>query len=157
MQLQLVLGDVFGYVAITLIIGTAVLMLLRRTLLRHTKNLDLLRHIHLWISTAGGGFLVLHVAYFISYPVTSEILIGYVSAAIALVVWVTGTTFLERFRDSLFYHGSMSLVAIGMMVVHAASAGLNIPVWAADSTLLCTAVIIFWRALRHVEVVFPRN
>ena len=36
----------------------------------------------------------------------------------AVFVWVTGTAFLERLRDSLFYHGTISLSTIGLMVVH---------------------------------------
>ena len=43
--------------------------------------------------------MVLHVAYFITWPLNVEIFLGYASATLALVVWVTGTAFLERFRD----------------------------------------------------------
>ena len=150
MPLQLVLGDIFGYIALALIIGTAVLMLLRRTLLKRTKNLEMIRQIHLWVGTLSGMFLILHAAYFITYPVSTEIALGYVAASIGLFVWVTGTAFLERLRDSLFYHGSMSLTAIGLMAVHAASAGVNIPVWAADGVLVATAGVSFWRASRHI-------
>ena len=153
MLLQLVLGDVFGYLALALTVGTAILMLLRRTLLKHTKNLDLLRHVHLWVATLAGAFLILHAAYFITYPVTGDIALGYIAATVAIFVWLTGTAFLERLRDSLFYHGSMSLTAVGLMAVHAASSGINIPVPAADATLVATAGIAFWRASRHVKTV----
>ena len=115
----LLLGDIFGAFALTFIILTAALMLLRRRILKYTKNLDLLRRLHIYVSTLGGLFLVLHVAYFITYPLTTAVLLGYVSATMAGVVWITGTAFLERFKDSLFYHGSLSLAAISMMVIHA--------------------------------------
>lgn len=147
--LQIAVGDYFGYAALLLIAFTAVLMLVRKTLLRHVKNLDLLRRVHLAIATLGGVFLILHAAYFLDLPVSNEVALGYVAAGAALFVWLTGTAFLERLRDSLFYHGSMSLVAVGLMVVHAAGSGINIPAWAAEATLAAAAGTSFWKAWSH--------
>ena len=121
------LGDVFGILALALISATAVLMLLRRRILKRFKNLELMRRVHIAVAALGGLFLVLHVAYFIAWPLNTEILLGYISATVALVVWVTGTAFLERFRDSLYFHGTLSLSAISLMVIHSSAAGLNVP------------------------------
>ena len=128
-------------------------MLVRRRLLRHTKNLDLIRKVHIYAATGAGLFIVLHVAYFIGYPVTDAILLGYGSAALALFVWVTGTAFLERLRDSLFYHGAMSLSTVSLMVVHSAGAGSNIPIGLAAITLVTVACITFVKAWQHISKV----
>jgi hypothetical protein len=66
---------------------------------------------------------------------------------------VTGTAFLERLRDSLFYHGTMSLSTIGLMVVHSAGAGVNIPVAFAALTLVVVACITFVKAWGHLSKV----
>jgi len=97
-----------------------------------------------------GLFLVLHVAYFITYPVNLEILLGYLSAALALVVWVTGTAFLERFRDSLYFHGTLSLSGISLMVIHSAAAGINIPVALAETVLVGTTWVAVYKTVQYV-------
>ena len=138
------LGDVFGLLALAFISTTAVLMLLRRRILKRFKNLDLIRRVHIGIAGLGGLFLVLHVAYFVTYPLNIAILLGYISATLALVVWLTGTAFLERFRDSLYFHGTLSLSAISLMVIHSAAAGLNVPFVFAEVVLVgATAVAVF--------------
>jgi len=149
--LLLLLGDVFGYLALALVIFTAAFMLARRHLLRYTKNLNLLRKVHIYAATLTGLFIVLHVAYFFSYPITDAVLLGYGSAGLAVFVWVTGTAFLEKFRDSLFYHGTMSLSTIGLMTVHAAGAGVNIPVGAALVVLASVASITLIKTQVHVS------
>lgn len=149
----ILLGDIFGFTALALVIFTASFMLVRRRLLKYTKNLNLLRKAHIYAATAAGLFIVLHVAYFFSYPITDAIMLGYGSAALAVFVWVTGTAFLERLRDSLFYHGTMSLSTIGLMVVHAAGAGVNIPLALAAATLFVVAGITLVKALGHLSKV----
>lgn len=111
----------------------------------------MLRRVHIYAATLGGLFLVLHVAYFISYPITSGIALGYVSAAMALVVWITGTAFLERFRDSLFYPSSLSLATIALMVIHSASEGINIPLLFAYAVLILTSVVALYKASKHAD------
>jgi hypothetical protein len=150
----LLLGDIFGALALVFIVLTAALMLLRRRILKYTKNLDLLRRVHIYVSTLGGLFLVLHVAYFITYPLTTAVLLGYISATIAGVVWITGTAFLERFKDSLFYHGSLSLAAISMMVIHAASSSTNIPLLIVYVVLGFTTFFVLFKAVGHAKKVF---
>jgi hypothetical protein len=144
------LGDVFGLIALALIGATAVLMLIRRRILKRFKNLELIRRAHIAIAAVGGLFLVLHVAYFITYPVNLEILLGYLSATLALVVWVTGTAFLERFRDSLYFHGTLSLSGISLMVIHSAAAGLNVPFALAELVLVGTTWTAVYKTARYI-------
>jgi len=144
------LGDVFGLLALALISATAVLMLLRRRILKRFKNLDLMRRVHIAVAALGGLFLVLHVAYFITWPLNVEILLGYVSATLALVVWVTGTAFLERFRDSLYFHGTLSLSAVSLMVIHSAAAGLNVPFAFAEVVLVGTTAVAVYKTTQYV-------
>lgn len=143
------LGDVFGLIALALMAATAVLMLLRRRILKRFKNLEAIRRAHVAIATFAGLFLVLHVAYFVTYPLTVAIILGYVSAAIALVVWLTGTAFLERFRDSLYFHGTLSLSGISLMVIHSAGAGLNIPFALAEVVLLLTTWTVVYKTIQY--------
>ncbi len=144
------LGDVFGLLALALISATAVLMLLRRRILKRFKNLDLLRRAHIAVAGGGGLFLVLHVAYFITWPLNIEILLGYLSATLALVVWLTGTAFLERFRDSLYFHGTLSLSAISLMVIHSAAAGVNVPFAFAEVVLGGTTVAAIYKTTEYI-------
>ena len=144
------LGDVFGLLALALISATAVLMLLRKRILKRFKNLDLMRRVHIVVAALGGLFLVLHVAYFITWPLNAEILLGYVSATLALVVWLTGTAFLERFRDSLYFHGTLSLSAISLMVIHSAAAGLNVPFAIAEVVLGGTTVVAIYKTTIYI-------
>jgi hypothetical protein len=144
------LGDIFGLIALALIGATALLMLLRRRILKRLKNLELIRRTHIAISALAGLFLVLHVAYFITYPINLEILLGYLSAVLALVVWVTGTAFLERFRDSLYFHGTLSLSGISLMVIHSAAAGLNVPFILAEMVLVGTTWTAIYKTAQYI-------
>jgi hypothetical protein len=146
----LLLGDVFGLVAIVLMGVTAVFMLLRRRILKRFKNLEAVRKAHIAIAAMAGLFLVLHIAYFITWPVNLEILLGYLSATMALVVWVTGTAFLERFRDSLYFHGTLSLSGISLMVIHSAAAGLNVPLVVAEVVLIGTTSIVIIKTTEYM-------
>lgn len=147
----ILLGDIFGFLALGFIIFTAIFMLFRRKLLKHTKNLELLRRTHIYVATAGGFFLVLHAAYFVAWPLTVGIVLGYISAAVATVVWLTGTAFLEKFRDSLFFHGSLSMAAISLMVIHAAGAGINFPILVAYGVILLTTLVVIYKASQHTS------
>ena len=144
-------GDIFGIIALILISFTSVFMLVRKMVLKYTKNLDLLRRVHIYAATLGGLFLILHVAYFISYPVTMAVILGYISAAVAGVVWITGTAFLERFRDSLFYHGTLSLAGISLMVIHSSASGINIPAYFAYAVLIAAVAVTLYKAAHHTD------
>jgi hypothetical protein len=149
--MDFLLGDIFGLLALFFIGFTAIFILLRKQVLKHTRNLNLLRKIHITFSALGGLFLVLHVAYFVSYPITLAVILGYAATAEAVVVWLTGTAFLERYRDSLFYHGSLSFAAISMMVIHAVSSGSNIPLYLGLIILGITSILVSQRAWGHAK------
>ena len=140
-----------------MIVLTGLLMLLRRILIRRIRNLDLLRKVHITASAGGGSLLVLHVAYFATYPITTPVLLGYVATAFAVAVWLTGTAFLERFRDSLFFHGSLSLVAISAMSIYAFSAGVNLPTFVSEVGLAFTVSLILVRASIHINKILPEG
>jgi hypothetical protein len=126
-SLYLTIGDTLGIVALGLLSLTGAFMALRKLLLKKTKNLDLLRRVHIVVAALAGLFLVLHIAFFINFPLNDGIILGYVSTAVAVFVWLTGTAFLERFRDSLFFHGTMTSAAVAIILLHAAVSGINLP------------------------------
>lgn len=149
--LLILLGDVFGYIGLAFLLLTATLMLGRKRLLRYTRNLTLIRKLHIYFASGAGLFIILHMAFFLSYPVTYAVLLGYLSAAVAGIVWITGTAFLERLRDSLFYHGAMSFTTIALIVVHSTGAGVNIPIGAAGVTLAIVTFLVMMKAWHHLS------
>ncbi len=167
------LGDIFGYLALVFVALSALLivrknLLIRKRLLRgplnprrhlrrrlirgrllHLTNLMLVRRAHMIIALLGGLFLVLHVAYLISYPLNGAIVLGYIAVVAALFLGITGISYLQKFREARYYHGSVSLAAIALMAVHAVGSGFNVPVWVATVTLVVTAGVVFTIAARH--------
>jgi len=102
------------------------------------------------LASLGGLFLLLHVAFLIVYPINEAIILGYLAVVVALFLGITGVSYLQKFREARFYHGSIALSAIALMMVHAAGSGLNLPVWFATAMLLVTAGLVFAVAARHV-------
>jgi hypothetical protein len=142
MFLTLAEANVFGFLAVALIAASALFMLLRGRILKITRNLQLIRVTHIVISTLAGLFLLLHVIYFISYPITNGIILGYASFVIALVVWLTGSAFLEKMRGSLFFHGTLSIVLLSLALMHAATTGINLPPLFSELVLGSTVVVV---------------
>ena len=105
-----------------------------------------MRRAHTFTALLGGLFLVLHVAYLISYPMNGAIVLGYIAVAVALFLGLTGMSYLQRFREARFYHGSISLAAIALMAIHAVGSGFNLPAWIAAVTLVGTASLVFTMA-----------
>jgi hypothetical protein len=171
-------GDIFGYLALVLVSLSALLMVrknalirkrlligplnprrhLRRRLVRgrllYLTNLVLVRRAHMFMALLGGLFLVLHVVYLVTYPLNDAIILGYVAVVAAAFLGLTGVSYLQRFREARYYHGSISLSAIALMTVHAVGSGFNLPVWMATATLLLTAVVVFAVAARHAGKMF---
>lgn len=142
MFLTLSQGNMFGFLAIALIATSALFMFLRGKILKLTRNLQLIRIVHIAISALAGLFLLLHVIYFISYPINDGIILGYASFAIAIVVWLTGSAFLEKMRGSLFFHSSLSIVVVSLALMHAASTGINLPLIFSVLVLGTTFVVV---------------
>ncbi|MDA4125314.1 MAG: hypothetical protein OK438_07725 [Thaumarchaeota archaeon] len=130
--------------------GSRIRRLRSRSRRLHLSNLKLIRKGHTIVALLGGLFVIIHVAYFITYPINDAILLGYVAVAAALFLGLTGTAYLQRFREARFYHGSMTLAAIALMTVHAVGSGFNLPVWIATAALAVTAGVVFVFATRHV-------
>jgi hypothetical protein len=145
-------GDIYGFAALLLIGVTAILMLSRSTLLKRSKgkNLNLLRRVHIAVATLAGGFLILHVTYLFTPPASIGIIIGYVSVGVAIIVWVTGTAFLEKVRDSLFFHGSMTSVLVALALIHADVVSPNIPADWAQIMLGVTVLVVMANASFHL-------
>jgi hypothetical protein len=146
-------GDAFGFAALILIGLAAILMLLRSKLLKLTKNLFMIRVTHIAISTLAGSFLVLHIAILFSPPASTGIILGYASLIVSVIVWITGTAFLKKLRDSLFFHGTLATILIALTIVHAAIASPNIPFFFSQIMLGATVVLMtanasvqLWRA-----------
>lgn len=133
------------------------LMLLRSRLLKVTKNVAAVRAAHVAVSALAGVFLLIHVAYLFTPPVSVPMDLGYVSAAVAVAVWVTGTAFLERLRDSLFFHGALSSILIGLVMIHAATSSVNIPLFMVEIILGATLILMVASATYHFSRAVPKS
>lgn len=144
-------GDLYGFAALFLIALAAALMLLRSKLLKVTKNIALIRGSHLVISTLAGLFLALHISSLFLPPVSTGIMLGYGAVAISGIAWLTGTAFLEKVKDSLFFHGVLSSVLIPLSMLHAATASANIPAYWSQVLVGGTAAVVFANATLHIR------
>lgn len=145
-----IIADLSGFLALIFIVATAILMFARKRLSK-SPNRGLINKIHIAVAFLGGAFLVIHSEYFIRSPITNfGVLMGYVSTGVALIVWFTGFSFLERLRYSLLYHGSLSLFAIALMVVHSVNLGFSIPLYISEILLGVTATALIVRGAQHL-------
>ena len=168
------LGDTYGYLALVFFSASAFLiarknLLIRKRLLRgplspkrhfrkrrirgrllYLTNLGLMRRVHAITAILGGFFVVLHVGYLIAYPVNDAIILGYVAGAVVLFIGFTGTSYLQKFREARFFHGSITLAAIALMTTHAIGSGFNLPISVSEAALLATASVAFAFAGRNV-------
>jgi len=140
---QIPLADLFGFAAVILAGISSVLMVFRGRILKITKNLGIVRSAHVAISALAGIFIVLHVSFYFTMPINTGTLLGYAAFGMAVVVWLTGTAFVERVRDSFLYHSSFSIVFISLALLHAASSSTNIPASLSELILTsATAVLL---------------
>ncbi len=144
-------GDVYGFAALFLTALAAVLMLLRSKLLKVTRNIALVRGVHVAVSTLAGLFLTLHIASLFLPPISTGIIIGYAAVIVSLVLWLTGAAFLEKVKDSLFFHGVLSSVLIPLAMIHAATASVNISPELSRLLLAGTAAIVVANAALHIR------
>ena len=143
-------GDLYGFIALFLVALAAILMLLRSKILKVTRNITLVRTVHVAVSTSAGLFISLHISALFQPPTSNGIILGYVAVAVAVVAWLTGTAFLQKVKDSLFFHGVLSSLLIPLVVMHAASASLNMPADVFTVLLAGTAVVVFANAALHI-------
>ena len=136
------LADLFGFLALALIAATGVLMLFKGRLTAWMGSPERLWRLHIVIAAAGGVFLGLHVVLFLAFPLSLPVLLGYAASGAALFVWITGGIYFQGVRNSMFYHGLLSIGAIFLMVVHTFGAGRNIPVVLSGLSLALIAVAV---------------
>jgi hypothetical protein len=136
------LANVAGFLAFFLIAASGGMMIFRRSLLRRFRNPDLLRGIHVWVAAAAGVFLIIHVVFFLLFPVTLPVLFGYVATYAAFVIWVSGLLFMEGLRSSLFYHGILSLIGASLILGHVFG-----PVAISGIALVLTAAVVLGTAV----------
>jgi len=143
-------GDLYGFAALFLIALAAALMLLRSKLLKMTKNIALIRASHVVISTLAGLFLALHISSLFLPPVSIGVILGYGAVVASVIAWLTGTAFLEKVKDSLFFHGVLSSVLIPLSLMHAATTSTNMPAYFFQLMLAGTAAVVFANASLHI-------
>jgi len=146
----LTLGDIYGFAALFLIALAAVLMLLRSRLLKLT-GITTVRVTHLLVSALAGLFLTLHISTQFVPPVSTGIVLGYGAVLASVAAWLTGTAFLEKMKDSLFFHGVLSSVLIPLAMMHAATSGTNFPLYWSQLLLAATASVVLANAAFHVR------
>ncbi|HEV2138408.1 MAG TPA: hypothetical protein VGR53_06170 [Nitrososphaerales archaeon] len=144
-------ADLYGFAALFLIALAAALMLLRSKLLKLTKNIALVRSVHLVLSAAGGLFLALHISAQFMPPVSTGILLGYSAVIVSVVAWLTGTAFLQKVKDSLFFHGVLSSILIPLSMMHVATSSTNLPANWPQILLVATAAVVFANAALHIK------
>ena len=143
-------GDLYGFAALFLIALAAVLMLLRSRLLKLT-SIAAVRTLHLLVSTLAGLFLALHISAQFLPPVSTGIILGYGAVIVSVVAWLTGTAFLEKVKNSLFFHGVLSSILIPLSLMHAATSGVNFPLYWSQLILAATAFVVFANAAVHIR------
>ncbi len=143
------LADLFGFIALGLIVATGALMLFKRPLTAWMGSPERLWRLHVVVAGVGGAFLGLHVVLFLSFPLSLPVLLGYAATGAALFVWITGAIYFQGVRNSMFYHGLLTIGGIFLMVVHTFGAGRNIPVELSGISLAATAIVVLavvsWR------------
>ena len=149
-MLPATIGDISGFAGIIFTGLSAFMMVARSKLLKVTKNIKLIRSVHIAISSVAGLFMLVHISYYISYPMSTGIFLGYVAIGIAVAVWLTGSAFLERVKDSLLFHGSLSLVFLTLVLIHAASSAINFPVLFSEILVIGTLGVLFANIGYHV-------
>jgi len=146
------LADLFGFLALVLIVATGALMLFKKPLTAWMGSPERLWRLHIVVAGAGGLFLGLHVVLFLAFPLSLPVLLGYAATGAALFVWITGAVYFQGVRNSMFYHGLLSIGGIFLMVVHTFGAGRNIQVELSGLSLAAIAVVVFagvtWRLMR---------
>ncbi len=126
-------------------------MLIRSYLLKWTKNLTAVRVSHIVVATLAGIFIVAHVSLLFSLPSTLGIILGYGAVGVAMLVWLSGTAFLEKLRDSLFFHGTLASLLVALALIHAAIATANIPFDFSQLMLMASSGVLLANAVYHLR------
>jgi predicted ferric reductase len=148
---SLLLGDLTGFTALALAGLSAAIMALRARLVKLLGSAEALKTVHVAVSIFAVVFLAIHIFLLFTPPVTMAVDLGYGAFFLGVLLWGTGVGFLERNRGSFFLHGSLAVALIALVVVHAASAGVNVPPVVALSALLAAGVAAAANAFFHLS------
>lgn len=143
-------ADLAGYVALILIAASGLMMLFRRQILGRWKSSEAVRLVHVLVAGAGGAFMSFHIVVFVLFPLTLPVLFGLLATYLTLGVWVTGLLFFEGLRNSIYYHGLLSLVGVSLIVLHVFTAERGVPVVVAGGVLLVVASVVLGIAVRRL-------
>lgn len=157
MGLPYFLGDVSGFTALAFVALSATMMAFRRSLLKPLGGAESLRKVHVTVSVFAAVFVSLHIALMFQLPIAIPYDLGYAAFALGIVLWATGVGFLERNRDSFLLHGSMAVAVVALVLVHAASAGINFPVYLAVPALVTAGSIALVSGAYNVKKLWPRK
>ena len=136
------LADLFGFLALGLILATGAMMLFKGPLTVWMGIPERLWRLHIVIAGAAGLFLGLHVVLLLVSPLSLPILVGYLGTGAALFIWITGSVYFQGARNSMFYHGVFSIGAVFLIVVHTFGAGRNIPTEISGLSLALAAAAV---------------
>jgi hypothetical protein len=145
------IGDIFGFLAVIFTGLSAFLMVARSKILKITRNLQGIRLFHIAISFLAGLFMLLHISFYLNYPMNTGIILGYATVGTAIIVWLTGSAFLEKVKDSLLFHGSLSIVLISLALIHAASSAANFPDFFSEAMVLAAVGVLIANIAYHVS------
>lgn len=151
------LGDITGFAALTLVGLSAFMMAYRAKLVKPLGGTDSLRNVHVIVSVLALVFLTLHIGLLFNLPVTIPLDLGYGAFLLGFFLWATGVGFLERNKDSFLLHGSMAVAVVALVVVHAASSGVNFPNYVAVPALLTAGSIALVSGAYNVKKLRPRQ
>jgi hypothetical protein len=138
---SIVLGDISGFAALAFISLSALMMAFRARLIKTFGGVESLKNAHVVVSVLALAFLTFHIGFLFNLPLTIPLDLGYGAFLLGAVLWATGVGFLERNKDSFFLHGSVATATVGLIVVHAASSGVNLPVLVAVPALLSAGAL----------------
>lgn len=116
-----------------------------------TRNLSAIRSFHIALSGLAGIFIVLHIAFYINFPINAGVALGYGTFGIAIAVWLTGTAFIERVRDSFLFHSSLSIAFVALALMHAASTSSNFPLLFSEITIGSCIAVLLANFVYHAE------
>ena len=109
------------------------------------------------VSVLALAFLTMHIGLLFNLPITIPLDLGYGAFVLGIFLWATGVGFLERNKDSYLLHGSVAIALVALILVHAASSGVNFPTYVAVPGLLVAGSIALLSGAYNVKKLRPRR
>ena len=143
-------GDYSGLAALALIAASSLSMVYRKRVLTGGVSLRAVRWAHLSLSAGAAAALAVHISLMVGFAQSLGVLLGYAAFAAALLVWLTGSAFAERMRDSLVFHGQLTIVMIALVLAHASAASVALSGFA-PFVLTSVAVVALLNGAYHLS------